>query len=723
LAATAYVCAATGAYAQNGGSGFSEDRELEAYRLAEDETVDLDGRLDEPFWSRTQVATDFREVQPDEGAAPPQPTRVHIAYSATTLYVAFEVTETREGHYTAKVRQRDGETGVDDFVRIFLDPHQTGRDGYLFVVHPLGARWDALLENNDNLIMNWDASWDARTQRTANGWTAELAIPFSELSLTSNGHDWGFDTMRYFSRDQAVTRWAQIERNLGTFNISREGRLTGIHDIDTGMGIEAEVFGTTRYTHIWPEPGREDDVTFDASGNLFYKITPALTGTLTVNTDFSDTPLDPRIVNISRFATFFDETRDFFLQDAAIFEFGGNNFGPSNGLPFFSRNIGRANGELVDLIGGGKISGRVGDVDVGALVTYMGEGAGVDPQVLGVFRASREVFGESRIGVIGTYGDPNGVEDNALGGIDFQHVIDLDNNAQINADFFFADTYTGGGMGHGQAWGATAIYNSDEWWGRLRTKHLEEGYNPALGFANRPESREYDAVVRHRWRPDGDRFDFIDLFGWTTIVTDLDSNAESRNFGGSFEMDFTDGTYLGIAQDVNFEHVDGGFDLPGGVFVAPGDYHMQDLNIWWNGSSTWPFQPFWSTEFGTYFGSTYNFASVGANWRPSALLSVSTSHSYTNLDFGAAGRTEFYVGSMEFRITPTPNMELITEVQYDSISENLNVLSRFRWQINSASEVFIAVGHSADVPSRDFPREFESNVSTAVIRIGHTMRW
>lgn len=727
------VFATTGAFAQgseseeretrNGGSGFSEARSLAAYRLGDGETVTLDGHIDEPFWSRVDVATDYRQVQPSEGAAPPQPTRVRIAYSPTTLYVAFEVIETREGHYVARVRQRDGDTGVDDFVRIFLDPHRTGRDAYMFVVHPLGARWDALLENNDNTIMNWDATWDARTQRTANGWTAEIAIPFSELSFENGGADWGFDTMRYFNEDQAVTRWAQIERNLGTFDVSRAGTLTGIHDIDTGLGIEAEVFGTSRYTHVWPEPGREDDVTFDASGNLFYKLTPSLTGTLTVNTDFSDTPLDERIVSLSRFGTFFEETRDFFLQDAAVFEFGGNNFGPENGLPYFSRNIGRANGQLIDLVGGAKVSGRAFGMDVGGLITYMGEGDGVDPQVLAVFRGSREVLGQSRVGVIATYGDPTGAEDNVLGGVDFQHVIDLDNNAQINADAFFVDTFTGGGIGHGQAWGGTLVYNSDRWWGRFRTKHLEENYNPALGFANRPDSRSYEAVGRRRWRPEGGRFDFIDVFGWTNAVTDLDSNIQSQNNGGSLEFDFTNGTYLGIAVDDTYEYLNSGFNLPGGVFIPAGDYHMQDLNIWWDGSSTWAVQPFWNVEFGSFFGGTYNHAGAGINWRPSSLIAVTTRHNYDNIDFGAAGRTEIYVGSLQLSITPTPNMELITEVQYDSISENLNVLSRFRWQINSASEIFIAVGHSAAVPSRDFPQEFESNVSTAVVRVGHTMRW
>ena len=113
---------------------------------------------------------------------------------------------------------------------------------------------------------------------------------------------------------------------------------------------------------------------FTAGGNAFYKVTPALTDTLTVNPDFSDAPLDLRQVNTTRFSLFMPETRDFFLQDVAAFEFGGRSFGrnsqdrvSNNGRPFFSRNIGLVQGQPVSLIVGGKLSGEYGGFNVGAL--------------------------------------------------------------------------------------------------------------------------------------------------------------------------------------------------------------------------------------------------------------------------------------------------------------------------------------------------------------------
>ena len=706
--------ATTNAYAQNSVDG--SNRSLAAYRLAVGESIDMDGNLNDAAWVRADVATDFRQVAPDENVDPSQPTRVRIAYNATTLYVAWEVIETREGQYTAVVRERDGATGVDDFVRIFIDPHQSGRDAYMFVTHPLGARWDALLQNNNDMIMEWDADWEVRTQRTANGWTAEMAIPFRELSLPADGADWGLDVMRYFAQESEVTRWAQIDRNLGTFNVANIGTLTGIEGIDTGLGLDVQVFGTARATHIWPENERETEFALDMSGNAFYKVTPSLTGTLTVNTDFSDTPLDERIVSLSRFATFRNETRDFFLQDAAIFEFGGRNFGPSNGMPYFSRNIGH------DIEVGGKLSGRVGGADVGALVTMMGEDMGLGRHALGVVRASHSVFEESRVGIVMTYGDPHSERENYLGGIDFQHVVRMEGDATLYADAFFTNTYTGDGIGHGQAWGGVINYDSDVWWLRGRFKSLEENYNPALGFANRPESREYNLVARHRWRPEGDTFDYVELWGWDEWVTDLDGNVESTIWGSSVEADFADGTYAGINVDFMTENLSSGFGLPGGVWIAPGEYEFYDVYMWWDGSNSWTITPHINFEIGEFFNGDYFHTGGGIQWRPSPAFAIESWHSYNNIQFDI-GRTETYVGSLKFVVTPKPDLQFDTELQYDNISGNLNMLARVRWEIRPGSEVFMAIGHNADVPARDFPTDFTSNVSTAVVRIGHTMHW
>src|SRR5262249_17045725 len=162
-------------------------------------------------------------------------------------------------------------------------------------------------------------------------------------------------------------------------------------------------------------------------GNLFYKLRPSLTGTLTANTDFSDAPLDPRQVNTTRFSLFTQETRQFFLQDTANYEFGGHGFTTTamgfgnagfenNGRPFFSRNIGLVNGAPVNILLGGKLSGSLPGVNIGALsVKTVGTDKG-DGQLLSVLRMTTPVFDQSKVGMIITNGDPTGLTTNTVTG-------------------------------------------------------------------------------------------------------------------------------------------------------------------------------------------------------------------------------------------------------------------------------------------------------------------
>src|SRR6185436_216934 len=247
-------------------------------------------------------------------------------------------------------RSRDGMLGVDDTVRIYLDPLNTRRNSYYFEVNAAGARADALIQNNTDYIREWNTIWSGKAMIVDDGYIVEMAIPFRNLAYDPSKPDWVIEFSRNIRRKGERIRWSMISAAVQFSDITRSGTLTGITGIDQGIGLDLQLFGSLRYRYDWQDPKREI-VSFRAGGNAFYKITPLLTGTLTVNPDFSDAPLDLRQVNTTRFALFQPETRDFFLQDVATFEFGGRGFTTGfnypyqadNGQSFFSRNIGLAN--------------------------------------------------------------------------------------------------------------------------------------------------------------------------------------------------------------------------------------------------------------------------------------------------------------------------------------------------------------------------------------------
>jgi len=718
----------TGALAQPASTG--SEREIVAHRLGADETVNIDGQSDEEFWAGTDVATDFRQVSPVEHADPSMPTLVQVAYTETTLYVLIQVIETRPDHIVANTSERDGPTGVDDIIRIYLDPNQTGRDAYLFEVNANGARWDSALENNLNERGAWNATWAASVSRHDNGWTAEIAIPFRELSLPSGGSDWGFDIVRIMRGQYEITRWAQIDRSLGLGNISNVGRLTGIRGIETGIGLDIQFYGSARATRVWPQAAREDDVIGNVSANVTYKITPSLTGTLTANTDFSDAPLDSRIVSTSRFATFFDETRDFFLQDSAIFEFGGRSFSDeSNGLPFFSRNIGFADGQVIDLMAGGKLSGRTFGTDVGALVTFMDDGRDFDSQILGIGRVSRPIFGTSRVGAIFMAGDPNGDTDNYVAGVDFQYSGSL-GSGNASADLYFLDSYTvdatglnpANNMGHGQSYGGVLRWASSEWLGRIIAKRHEEGYNPQLGFLSRPETQHFRFNGAHFARINGPVFRVIENWTWHEFTTDLNSNVQSSVQGANVEGQFSTSDYFGIYAETIYERVDSPFELPGGVIVPADEYRMNNIGWWVGGSDSRMISPHFEGECCELLGGDYLRLEGNLEIRPHPKFSFEWGNNFQFIRLPTGG-VDIYVTSVGATFSFTPDMQLITDVQYDNLSGNMNIFTRYRWEFAPGAELFVGLGHNADVPARDFANEFTSNVSTLTVRLGKTFSY
>ena len=289
-------------------------------------------------------------------------------------------------------------------MRIYLDPLNSRRNSYFFEVNAAGAKLDALIQNNSDFIKEWNTIWTAKVQIVDDGWIVEMALPFRNFAFDPEKPDWVFELFRTIKRNGERIRWSMISAATQSPTSRGRGPSPGSTASKPGIGLDVQVFGSLRYRYDWQEPSRAI-TSFRASGNAFYKITPQLTGTLTVNPDFSDAPLDLRQVNTTRFNLFQPETRNFFLQDAATFEFGGRGFTigndytfpADNAQPFFSRNIGLANGLPVSIITGGKLSGEYGGIGIGALsVVTNGTGDTKRSQVLNVMRAHRLRSGNRR---------------------------------------------------------------------------------------------------------------------------------------------------------------------------------------------------------------------------------------------------------------------------------------------------------------------------------------
>ncbi len=195
-----------------------------------------------------------------------------------------------------------------------------------------GVRNDMLYQGGE-LQGEWDVIWDAAASPTDEGWSAEIAIPFKSIPNDPSVEAWGFNVSRAIRGKGEESVWVSRNRSWGP---SIAGQLAGIRDVDQGVGLD--VVPTLGIKHLrFLDGGVDSRQQVNPSLDAYYRITPALSASLTINTDFSGTDGDARQVNLTRFSLFFPEKRDFFLNDADLFEFGRV---AQNGRPFFSRKIG-----------------------------------------------------------------------------------------------------------------------------------------------------------------------------------------------------------------------------------------------------------------------------------------------------------------------------------------------------------------------------------------------
>ena len=706
--------------------------ETQITRIAVDEAPTIDGDIADPVWSRATRIDNFYQTEPTQGAKPSETTVVYMAYDENNLYFAFFCGDSQPDQVLATVMQRDRELWQDDNIRIYLDPYNSARDAMTFLVNSLGTQMDILIENNSNFYTEWDTIWDVEARRTDEGWTAEMAIPFRSISYDPGVDKWGFEIMRQIRHKNETVRWSQIDQFLPPYNVSEIGLISGIRDTRQGLGLDVQAFAKVNYERDWMRRPRDDSFAPEASGNIFYKVTPSLTGTLTLNTDFSDSPLDERQVNTGRFSLFFPETRDFFLQDRSIFEFGGRAMTPPNaainGLPFFTRKIGIVNDEIVDLIVGGKLSGRVGNLNVGALSVRMDETDNINAETLSVARMSADILDESRIGAILTHGNPDSSGENTLAGVDFKYKnSNLFNRGRFLADFFYQRSFSNNDHGPAPSrdddmFGFFLGYPNDllRWF--ISGKEIGNRFEPALGFVNRRNIRDYngDYVRRKRFAGSWVRWWEGGVIG--NAVTDLDNDMETHKFTLMTALQNQIGDEFAVKVSNLREVIKQPFLIAGELPVAPGDYHFNQFNIVLNSTDSRKFIADLEVTCCRIYDGDYLGLNTSLEFRLSRYFRLTAKHNLERFEL-PAGNLTVHIGALDTSINFTPDMQIDTQMQYDNISERFSFSARYRWFPQPETEIYIAVGQTADMNSSSFPRHFDADQTEVTVRLGHTFRF
>ncbi|MEO7103657.1 MAG: DUF5916 domain-containing protein, partial [Gemmatimonadaceae bacterium] len=313
--------------------------------------IHLDGVLDEPAWANAPVADHFMESFPNSKEIPPDRTEVRVLYDNQALYVGVRMYDSQPKLIAAQLARRDAVGIYSDWIHVMVGTYFDHRTAYRFSVNPLGVKKDVLEYNDNNEDVNWDAVWDVATRVDSLGWVAEYRIPLSQLRFSSSepvgGRTWDIQIMRDIARRDERDSWAPWTQQSPGF-VSTFGQLTGISGIPSPQRLELLPYvsaGLTRAPGDKANPFfKTNDTKFSGGADVKYGLPSGLTLTATVNPDFGQVEVDPAVVNLSAFETFFPEKRPFFLEGSDIFAFGNvtRNNDYNGQYYFYSRRIGRA---------------------------------------------------------------------------------------------------------------------------------------------------------------------------------------------------------------------------------------------------------------------------------------------------------------------------------------------------------------------------------------------
>jgi hypothetical protein len=661
----------------------------------------LDGRLTDSVWQQAPPVTGFIQRELHEGAPVTQRTEVRIITDGQALYVGAWLYDTDPVGIVAGAKVRDGDITKSDYFGILLDTFHDRQNGFVFTTTPAGIEYDAQVVNEGEgggvqlpgqtsamagalggFNLNWDGTWTVATSVDSGGWYAEFRIPFTTLRYGSGKEQtWGLNLVRSIRRGNEEAFWSFIPRQFSLNKISRAGTLQGV------QAPSRRVLTVTPYalSGVHLNAQRQDDV----GGEIKYGVTPSLTLDLTVNTDFAQVEVDEVRTNLTRFPLFFPEKRPFFLENAGIFSAGT----PQAVDLFFTRRIGIDTlGQPVPIVGGGRITGRLGGLTVGSLQIF------TEHQGYSVLRVGRETGKRSRVGIIG-------VQRMATGDLsDWNRVVGIDGRAGMGdawtMDWWGAASAVPGPDGDATAFSARLGFDTQRWMNVARFIQVGSDFDPQVGFLNRTGGyRYYEAGLY--WKQRLPKIPFVKE--WIPHINYRGYNRlngfwqEGRFHVDLWEVDLANGGRIG--PEVNIEHqgLEQPFAIASTVTLPAGSYDYTSVGF---DFATDPSAPLWLTlraDVGGFYNGTRRGGSVtlGARQGSSVTTSLLVEYNDVRLDQGDFIRSLI---AARFAYFFTPRIMTQTLVQYSNQARSWTANARFAWLSTAGNGLFIVLneGQEAD---------------------------
>ena len=723
IAATAILLAAlfsptparAAAQVQQDSQDWQATHENYRYRVALiADTPVIDGDLSDAAWASAAVMDQFTQQEPLEGQPTTERSQVRVLRDRDNIYIAVMNEDSDpDGVVRNVLRFRDDSVWQkDDVVRFVIDTFHDHRRGYVFSINPRGAKQDSQVDNQ-TWNSDWDEVWNVKTRLLSNGWTIEMAIPFRILRFPTGGTDdvWGFNVVRSIKRKNESVSWAPIPAGQSLIRNEFLGHLEGMSGIEPRRNMQWIPYGL----FISSRTTERDAVTKGEFGGDFkYSLTSALSLDLTYNTNFAQVEADDAQVNLTRFSLRFPEKREFFLENAQIFNFGVESIAEL----FFSRRIGLANRAPVPILGGARLTGRVRAFDVGVLTTQTRESAGVAAANFSTGRFRWNLGRRSYVGGILT-SVANGANRNLTYGPDA--IIWLGRN--LRAESFFAAVDDQKLAARKKVFGGTLNYNTDPLELQVRGHSIDKGLNSALGFVPRDDMRRFGSFARRSFRlnkPWSRRVNFSTFF---VYITNQRGELGTRDWGMTASNQFDSGDTLTIEHKLQLDTVpvDELFAINPrkNISVSPGSFRFNRNKVEYVGFDGRSIVPSGKIEFGDYFSGRGTTVELKNVWRASPHLLLEGFYQLNALRL-AEGDFNAHIGRSRVTVPLTERMVTDALLQWNSLEDTFSTQVRFHMIYARESNLYVVYTNGRR-PSES-PLDPRSRVADQALQVKLTYR-
>jgi hypothetical protein len=686
-----------------------------------DKAPSIDGFINDEVWKNASVIKDFIQREPLTGTPVSEKTEFLILYDHNNIYVGARCYDD-PAKITAKELARDVSLSDDDRIQVILDTYLDGRSGYWFQIGPRGSIGDAIInENGKDFNKSWDGVWDGRAKITPEGWEAEMVIPFKTLGFDKDINTWGLKLLRHIRRKSEVSYWPATTLDANRFSVSDAGRLTGLDGMTQGIGLDIIPYATGG---ISKKQDTDSKPVLNGGLDAFYHITPSLKAAITINTDFAQTEVDEKQINLTRFSLFFPEKRDFFLDGSSYFTFGvtGDQESPMSTqmIPFFSRRIGLdAGGNPVAIRYGGKFTGKIGNWNLG--IMHIKDDNQWDNPGYTAGRISRNIGKQSSIGVIGTNGNAFAAEENFLAGADLRlGTSEFRGNKNLYYNLYGLKSFTDSLKGNDISFGTELSYPNDFLNFRVGYLQIGENFIPGLGFVPRKDIRNFygglslgprfrnSAVMQVR---SGVRYSFISNLsqgGLETSQIDL----------SIADITFLSGDLISLSSQYTYEVLESDFQVFENYIIPIDSYNFWRHSLTLSSAKR---RKFWASTrigLGTFYSGTRQDWLLQAGYKISVpvYVGMESDRRWVELPCGDF-QTQIYRLNLNFLFSP--NLSWYNFAQYENQTETIGWQSRLQWIIKPGKEIFLTFNS----PLIDPLERFRPEIYEARVKVKYAIRF